>query len=76
MRQPDIKNVGISDVATEENLEEYFVERTLPMRRGLGVQIDATIWQWLDNTYRGLKIPKVELIEKALTQVLPNKFKP
>ena len=46
------------------------------MRRGLGVQIDATIWQWLDNTYRGLKIPKVELIEKALTQVLPDKFRP
>ncbi|HBP64861.1 MAG TPA: hypothetical protein DD730_11420 [Desulfosporosinus sp.] len=71
MRQPDVKDDALIDA-----LEQYFVERTLPMRRGLGVQIDATIWQWLDNTYRGLKIPKVELIEKALTQVLPVKFKP
>ena len=70
MRQPD------KDEVPEDDLTHYFVERTLPMRRGLGVQIDATIWQWLDNTYRGLKIPKVELIEKALTQVLPEKFKP
>ena len=71
MRQPDVKDDALIDA-----LEQYFVERTLPMRRGLGVQIDATIWQWLDHTYRGLKIPKVELIEKALTQVLPVKFKP
>ena len=76
MRQPDFKNVDISDDAPEDDLKKYFVERTLPMRRGLGVQIDATVWQWLDNTYRGLKISKVELIEKALTQVLPDKFKP
>jgi len=71
MRQPDAKDDG-----PEDDLTQYFVERTLPMRRGLGVQIDATVWQWLDNTYRGLKISKVELIEKALTQVLPEKFKP
>ena len=71
MRQPDVKEDG-----TEDDLENYFVERSLPMKRGLGVQIDATVWQWLDNTYRGLKISKVELIEKALTQVLPDKFKP
>ncbi len=71
MRQPETK-----DDAPEDDLTHYFVERTLPMRRGLGVQIDATVWQWLDNTYRGLKISKVELIEKALTQVLPEKFKP
>jgi len=71
VRQPDVKDDALIDT-----LEKYFVERTLPMRRGLGVQIDATIWQWLDNTYRGLKIPKVELIEKALTQVLPDKFRP
>lgn len=71
MRQPEAK-----DDAPEDDLTQYFVERTLPMRRGLGVQIDATVWQWLDNTYRGLKISKVELIEKALTQVLLEKFKP
>jgi len=71
VRQPETK-----DDASEDDLTHYFVERTLPMRRGLGVQIDATVWQWLDNTYRGLKISKVELIEKALTQVLPEKFKP
>ena len=71
MRQPDVKSVAPGD-----DLKEYFVERIPPMRRALGVQIDATVWQWLDNTYRGLKISKVELIEKALTQVLPEKFKP
>lgn len=71
MRRPDVK----AD-APGGDLKEYFVERIAPLRRALGVQIDATVWQWLDNTYRGLKISKVELIEKALTQVLPERFKP
>jgi len=38
LRPPDVKSDAPGD-----DLKEYFVERIPPMRRALGVQIDATV---------------------------------
>ena len=71
-----IKKVKHSIIDPRAQLSAQFRRRNTPITKNLSSRIDGDIWDWLNMTFRGTGISKVELIEQALLHYLPDEFMP